>query len=250
MRKYLIITLIGLLSSWSISRDTIKIDGKKYKLAYSDEFQGNQLNEKVWDYRTDSKHWSTQLPENVEVKNGSLLLHLKKEKSNGMEYTGAGIISKERFSYGYYEAKMKVPSGTGWHNSFWLMDHDGSGTTNPKSSTIEIDIIENDSKNPLSYGVNFHKWKDEHTSKGHKNVVSPDLSKEFHTFSCVYTVEYVKYYLDGEEVQHIDISEMPKAPLNIWLTSIASWLGKTEAVDESQLPATVAFDYVRYYRPK
>jgi len=243
------ISLLALVSC-ATKNEEKTIDGKVYTLAFQDEFNGTSLDIEKWVYRTDSKHWSTQEPKNVEIKDGKLLLHLKKEQSKGMEYTGAGIISKERYSYGYYEASMKVPPGAGWHNSFWLMDHDGSGSTATASSTLEIDIIENDSKNPTKYGVNFHKWKDNHLSKGHKVVDSPDMSKDFQVFSCVYTPEYVKFFLNGEEVHLINISEMPKAPMNIWLTSIATWLGKTEAVDDAQLPAEVEFEYVRYYQPK
>ncbi len=244
-----ILLLVTLVSCMEIN-ENIAIDGKAYSLAFSDEFDGKALDTEKWDYRTDSKHWSTQLPENVEIRDGKLLLHLKKEQSQGMDYTGAGIISKERFGFGYYEATMKVPSGAGWHNSFWLMGHDGSGGTGTGSSDIEIDIIENDSKDPTKYGVNFHRWKGDHTSIGHKVIESPDMSKDAQLFSCVYTPEYVKFFLNGEEVHLIDISAMPKGPMNIWLTSIATWLGNTEAVDDSQLPATVEFDYVRYYQPE
>ncbi len=241
--------LISLMAC-KVQTPDIEIDGRRFTIAFQDEFDGESLDTDKWDYRTDSKHWSTQRKENVEVKDGSLYLNLKKEKSNGMEYIGAGIISKDRFQYGYYETRMKVPAGAGWHNSFWLMDHDGSGSTATKSSTIEIDIIEIDSSDPLNYGVCFHKWKDGHISKGCIKVQTPDMSKEFQVVSCVYTSEYVKFFLNGKEVHQIEISEMPKKPLNIWLTSIATWLGNTEAVDDSQLPSSAVFDYVRYYEAK
>lgn len=250
MKNSLIYIALFVLASCSTQNTEIEIEGNKYKLAFQDEFDGKTLDTEKWDYRTDSKHWSTQLPENVEVKDGLLLLHLKKEQSKGMEYTGAGIISKERYSFGYYEASMRVPAGAGWHNSFWLMDHDGSGSTATQSSTIEIDIIENDSKNPTKYGVNFHRWKDKHISIGHKVIESPDMSKDFQVFSCIYTPDYVRFFMNGKEVHQIDISDMPKAPQNIWLTSIATWLGQTEAVDDEQLPAKVKFEYVRFYKPK
>ena len=247
-----ITVLISLFALVSCATKNVEktIDGKVYTLAFHDEFNGESLDTEKWNYRTDSKHWSTQLPENVEIEDGSLILNLKKEASKGMDYTGAGIISKERFGFGYYEASMKIPAGAGWHNSFWLMDHDGSGTTATGSSTIEIDIIEIDSKNPMSYGVCFHRWKDEHISKGCIKVKTPDMSKDFQITSCVYTSDYIKFFLNGKEVHQIQISEMPKAPLNIWITSIATWLGNTEVVDVERLPAKVEFDYVRYYQPK
>jgi hypothetical protein len=51
-----------------------------YVLTWQDEFDGDKLDVQKWDYRTDSKMWSTQLPANVSVGNGTLRLALKKEK--------------------------------------------------------------------------------------------------------------------------------------------------------------------------
>ena len=96
-----------------------------YALAWSDEFDGPTLDAAKWTYRTDSKNLSTQKPENVVVKDGLLRLTLKKEEAGGKNYSGAGIISRPAFKYGYYEARIKMPAGDGWHNSFWLMKHDG-----------------------------------------------------------------------------------------------------------------------------
>jgi beta-glucanase (GH16 family) len=73
-----------------------------FQLAWADEFNGGALDTSKWNYRTDSKHWSTQLPANVRVDNGSAVLLLKKEKSGDKEYTGAGVISKRAFRFGYY----------------------------------------------------------------------------------------------------------------------------------------------------
>src|SRR4051812_7064185 len=73
-----------------------------YTLAWSDEFD-RSLDLAQWDFRTDSKHWSTQLPANVSVHDGVLWLALRKEKAGDKEFTGAGVISKRAFHYGYYE---------------------------------------------------------------------------------------------------------------------------------------------------
>ena len=39
-------------------------------------------------------------------------------------------------------------------------------------------------------------------------------------------------------------------PVNIKMTSIASWLGGTKSVDDTKLPSTAIFDYVKYYKTK
>lgn len=220
-----------------------------YELKWSDEFNGRKLDPSKWGYRTDSKHWSTQKPENVVLENGNLVLLLKKEEAGGKHYTGAGVISKPAFRFGYYEARFRVLAGKGWHSSFWMMGHDGSGGTGTTATALELDVIENDSINLSTYGVNTHKWQGEHESHGHKNVAINDLSA-FHIFGCEYTPTAVTYYLDGQAVQTVDLSRLPHGDLNIWLTSIATFLGKTDAVDDSRLPGRVEYEYVRFYEQK
>ena len=228
-----------------------------YQLVWSDEFDGTGLDAKKWDYRTDSKMWSTQKTENVSVANGTLRLALKREDAGDKHYTGGGVISRAAFKYGYYEARMKIPPGMGWHTSFWMMLHAGHGGTGPNSACQELDVIENESVHKKSYGVNIHKWKGEHIAFGGKTVQTPDLTADFHLFGCEFTSSTVKYFFDNELVQTVDVTSARKkdgtsfafehGDQNIWLTSIASSLGGTKAVDDSALPAVAEFDYIRYY---
>jgi len=228
-------------------KEYVSPDGVKYRIAFKDEFNGKHLDKKKWNYRTDSKHWSTQLPGNVVVANGYLYLKVKKEKSGDKEYTGSGIISKKAFGNGYYEARFKVPPGAGWHSSFWLMFHDGSGGTGTSKAAMEYDICENDSRTKNSYGVNFHNWKaDKHF--GYKYISTRDLSDDFHTWGCEVRQDTVNYYFDGRLVQSAAATDLPHDPVHIWLTTIASFLGGTKAVDDAQLPSAAIFDYVRYYK--
>ncbi len=228
-----------------------------YQLTWSDEFDAAALDTSKWDFRTDSKHWSTQKPENVEVSGGTLKLRVKKEEAGDKHYTGGGVISKAAFRYGYHEARMKVPPGAGWHTSFWMMLHNGKGGTDPNAACQELDVIENDSIHKNSYGVNVHKWKGEHIAFGGKSVKTPDLSAGFHVFGCEFTPSTVNYFFDGELVQSVDVSKAAKkgrgpgdfehGDQHVWLTTIASQLGGTKGVDDTALPAAAEFDYVRFF---
>jgi beta-glucanase (GH16 family) len=249
MKYHLILTsfLLG-VSALARTNQTITLPPPGYKLAWSDEFDGSALDTNKWDYRTDSKMWSTQLPQNVSVRDGKLILAVKKEDAGDKHYTGAGVISKAAFKYGYYEARFKVPPGAGWHTSFWMMKQDGKGGTNPHAAAQELDVCENDSVTLTNYGVNVHKWNPQpHVSMGHKNVKTPDLSAGFHVFGCEFTPETVKYYFEGKLVQTVAVTNFAHGDQHIWLTTIASHLGGTKAVDDAKLPATAEFDYVRFY---
>ncbi len=219
-----------------------------YKLAWADEFDGSKLDPNKWAYRTDSKHWSTQKPENVSVADGKLILAVKKEAASGKNYTGAGVISRQAFKYGYYEARFKVPPGAGWHTSFWMMKHDGSGSTMWQATAQELDVCENDSAKPTSYGANTHLWNPPpHRAFGHKTVSTPNLAADFHVFGCEFTPQVVKYFFESKLVQTVDATQFPHSDQNIWLTTIASHLGGIKAVEDSKLPAAAVFDYVRFY---
>ncbi len=219
-----------------------------YTLAWSDEFDGTTLDAAKWTYRTDSKNLSTQKPENVVVKDGLLRLNLKKEEAGGKNYSGAGIISRPAFKYGYYEARIKMPAGDGWHNSFWLMKHDGSGTTDAQEATQGIDVAQNDSIDHRSYTIALNKYNPLPTETlGYQRLPSPDLAAEFHVFGCEFTPATAKFYLDGKLVQTVDVARIPPGEMNVWFSSIASHLGGTPQVDNSALPQEAQCDYIRIY---
>lgn len=217
-----------------------------YKLAWSDEFNGPAVNQAVWTFRTDSKLESTQLPANVTQQNGNLVIALRKQESNGKHFTGGGIITRKTFGYGYYEARLKIAVGSGWHSSFWMQRYNGIDTLGDKA-TLEMDVIENQSRDLTSYGVNTHRWVPPHIMRGGKRVMTPDLSKDFHVFGCEYSPDLVRYYFDGQLVQTVEWKGEPQGEVNIWLTSIAEAMGPNHSVDDSNLPGAVYVDWVRFY---
>jgi beta-glucanase (GH16 family) len=219
-----------------------------YALAWSDEFNGTTLDAAKWVCRTDSKNLSTQKPENVVVKDGLLCLTLKLEAAGGKNYTGGGIISRPTFKYGYYEARIKMPAGDGWHNSFWLMKHDGSGTTDSQEASQGIDVAQNDSIDHHSYTVALNKYNPLPTETlGYQRLPTPDLAAEFHVFGCEFTPATAKFFLDGKLVQTVDAARISQGDMNVWFSSIASHLGATPKVDDSALPQEAHCDYVRVY---
>lgn len=218
-----------------------------YTLVWSDEFEGDKLNLEEWVYRTDSKHWSTQKPENVVVADGKLILNLRKENANGKQYTGAGIISKKTFKYGYYEARLKLPKGKGWHSTFWLQMHDGSGGTDPRLAAQEVDIMESDSIHPAGYSISLHQWLPKHSMLGFRRHTTPDLSADFHVFGCEFQPTLARFFFNGRLMNAVDVSRLTASDQHVWLTSIASHLGKTDSVDDTKLPTQFVVDWVRVF---
>lgn len=238
-----------------------------YRLTWSDEFNGSELDTSKWNYRTDSKLWSTQLPENISVSGGFAHIALKKQPAGGKQYTGGGIISKGYFRYGYYEARVKGPSGEGWHTSFWMMDNHHEDSD---SSQIELDPLEMDSVDLTRYSVDLHQWRSDIGHMKRFKYVYPDASlDEFHVYGVEYTPEGARYFLDGELVETTtsiyqrfrteeeaagrqpivrEVADLEKNDMNIWFTSIAGKLAKTTRVDDTKLPGDAVADYVRFYQ--
>ncbi len=232
----------------SLTTNAVSAPLPGYALAWSDEFDGSTLDAAKWTYRTDSKNLSAQKSENVVVRDGLLRLTLKKEVVGGKNYTGAGIISQPAFKYAYYEARIKMPAGAGWHNSFWLMKHDGSGTTDSQEATQGIDVAQNDSNDHQSYTIALNKYNPLPTEAlGYQRLPAPDLAADFHVFGCEFTPQTATFYLDGKAVSTVAADRIPHGDMNVWLGSIASHLGGTPQVDDTALPQETQCDYIRVF---
>jgi hypothetical protein len=217
-----------------------------YQLAWSDEFNGTAVDTNKWNFRTGVRFWSVQQPQNNAVSNGLYYILLKKETVGTNQYTSGGIISKKAVRYGYYESRMRTPPGRGWHTSFWMI----TGGTPVPNTSIELDIVENDSITPLKYGVNTHRWlPSPHVTYGNKTVNTPSLTASFHTFGCEFTPSTIKYFFDGALVQTVNATQFAHCDLNIWLTSVAAPLGGTTNVDDSLLPNVAEYEYARFFLP-
>ncbi|MEU5876218.1 glycoside hydrolase family 16 protein [Spirillospora sp. NPDC047279] len=227
--------------------------GTGWTLAFSDDFDGaagSPPSAARWNFRTDVKALSAQLARNVTLSgDGRLRIHLKKEDVSGKQFTGGGVVSKQALRYGYYETRARLNDGPGWHTAFWLMAGNGSTTFNPEHRT-EIDVLETDSAGPTTTQHNVHTWKDATTKTPvHYGTGVYDTGadlRQWHTFGVDWRETSVRYYIDGvlRFTAPYKPSEWTHDYLNIWLTSIA--YGVTP--DPAKLPATVEFDYIRYWQ--
>lgn len=217
-----------------------------YTLAWHDEFDGDTLNAAEWSLRTGARFASENLPGNVSVGDGLLRLAVKKEKAGKLDYTAGGVISKREFKYGYYEARFRVPRGAGWHTSFWLMKNTGGQTGNRQ----EIDVIEQDSKDLTSYGMNLHLQHPKHLGLAGRRVKTPNLADDFHVWGCEFTPREIRSYFDGKLVGVTHATSFQHDVMNVWLTTVGwanlPWAPQLK-IDDRALPASADFDYVRCF---
>jgi beta-glucanase (GH16 family) len=218
-----------------------------YTLKWSDEFNGTSVDTSLWNYRTDVKALSAQRPQNVTEGGGIMSINLKKESYGGKSYTGGGLVSKQAFRYGYYEVKAKTNAGAGWHNSFWAMKGDGSTTFGTDRST-ELDGFEIGSDANTKNANTIHRWNADGTdspiSSGTYDM-GFNASAAYHVYGMEWTETNFKFYIDGilKSTLSYPSTSHNHDLINIWLTSIAYM----SPVDDTLLPASLDFDYVRFY---
>lgn len=225
-----------------------------YELVFADEFNGEKIDMQKWGFRLDSKMLSTQQPENISLKGGNLEIALRKESARGKDYTGGGVISRETFAYGYYEARLKTPPAEGWHTAFWSMKHSFPDKAPGPRALLELDFCEQDGGDPhfFSFGIinQFPNAKKKESWNAGRWVIedAPDTSADFHVWACEFTPEIIRFYFDGRLTKELSASGFPHDDMSVWLSVIASTLKGDRWVDESKLPNTVMVDYVRVYQ--
>jgi len=239
---------IPLKSSISSIDVSSNLPGKDYVLLYEENFAGNQLNLKDWQYRTGRRTGmgymdGLNLEQNVYVKDSALHIAVKHELINGKwENTGGGIIGKHNFGYGYYESLSKpFMEGHGVHTSFWQR-----GGANPNNNIFEIDSYEIDSKtwvatNNLYVDLPYNGYA--YTPWPHRAQV-PFKFKQDGWFLDAYefTPEGVTFYDNGNIVAKAEYNNL-NAHQVVWLTAL-NGVGK---VDSTKMPGESIFKYFRYY---
>lgn len=235
----------GLLCAWA---SVASPPSSLYGLTWEETFPGTSIDTSRWNFRTDVKLLSAQLPANAAVTaDHRLSILMKKESVSGMNYTGGGIVSKQVFGYGYYEVIARTTANQGWHNSFWMMRGDGSDTLGA-GRYLEIDSFEINTQTPSTILSGLQIWNGQ---AGSEPLPSPrcddltnfDSSAAFHTYGADWREGAIDFYVDGTKycttAYATDIYRQD--PVNIWLTAIAY-----------QYPVTVGgtpqlFDRVRFY---
>jgi len=110
---------------------------------------------------------------------------------------------KVGFKYGYIEARIKMPQGSGNHPAFWMLGNNINQVGWPLSG--EMDITEIHSNFPKvttsathysSSNVPFTCCSNHFYQVGERNV-GVDLSLDFHLYAIAWQPNIIRYYVDG-----------------------------------------------------
>ena len=166
---------------------------------------------------------------------------------------------KVGFTYGYMEARMKLPSGGGAWPAFWMLGTNISSVGWPRSG--EIDIMEYKGASPsITYGtVHYANSGGGHEMLGGTKDTLVDLSLAYHRYGMLWKPDEVTFYIDDNVVYTARKSE---SGLNYWafgptpggvepkfylIFNLAMGGNFGGDVDSNLSTTTLSVDWVRYY---
>jgi beta-glucanase (GH16 family) len=231
----------------------------KRKLIWEEQFSGNKLNEKNWNYELGDGcpncGWGNNerqlyTKDNHKLIDGKLVITAKKE---GEIYTSTRITTKgkKEFQYGRFEARAKLPVGHGIWPAFWML---GSNIDTAKWPLCgEIDILEYVGREPDMVFTSLH------TQDSHGNTINTiktkfeNIEEGFHIYAADWDKDKIAFYVDNQLVYTFAPEQKTEAiwpfnqPFYLLINMAIGGSFGGPKVDDTILPQTFIIDYIRVY---
>ena len=236
---------------------------QNYELVFEDSFDSPALDRNRWNVELHEPGWVNEelqeyvdAEENISLSGGKLLIRPVKtvRKDGSSSYTSGRISTqyKHDFTYGLFEARLKVPKGRGFLPAFWLMttDEDKYGQW-PVCGEIDIMEVKGD-QTGTNHGT-IHYGLPHEENQGTLTLSQGDFSEEFHDFALLWEPEVIRWYVDGRLFH--EVVQWPTAPFHhdmyliLNLAVGGSWVGYPDETTDFE-HAAFAVDYVRVYQKK
>ncbi len=229
-------------------------------LVWADEFNTTVLDASKWTAENGGGGWGNgelqyYKAANATVSTGTLKITAKKERVQANNYTSARIKTylKGDWTYGRFEARIKLPKGAGLWPAFWMMPTDSYYGTWPKSGEIDISELVG-SKPTNSFGtLHYGTSSTNHQYKSADFFLnSGTFADAFHNFAIEWQAGVIKWYVDDNLYSTITTADI--AP-NAWpfdkrfyiILNLAVGGTLGGAVNNTIFPCTMEVDYVRVY---
>lgn len=244
-------------------------------LVWYDDFNGDKLDMKSWNFEFHEPGWvNNELQsyddsaENTYIKDGCLVIQpLKKNNPDGtVSYTSGRVNTqgKHAFTYGRFEARLKVPAGQGYLPAFWMMPDDESFYGQwPKCGEIDIMEVLGHETNTL-YGT-LHFGEPHSQEQGTLTLDKGNFADEFHVFAVEWEPGEMRLYCDGVKYKTINdwYTKRPgfgevtyPAPFDqpfYVILNVAvggNWPGYPDETTTFDEKAQMVVDYVKVYQKK
>jgi len=177
------------------------------KVIFQDDFNGNELNMKHWNYEEgdgcpDLCGWGNNEEQTydrqyVEVKDGNLVITAVKKHD---QYYSGKINSRDNveFTYGVIEVRAKVATTKGLWPAIWMLGADISEVSWPASG--EIDILEYIGREPGKVFTSLHTPASHGNTINTKKTKIEGIEEGFHTYKAIWTKDYIEFFVDDQLV--------------------------------------------------
>lgn len=248
------------------------VDGN-WTMTFRDEFDGNSVDQAKWNVygpnwwgSSELTHWSK---DNVIVADGLAKIHFEKKRGfhnddpqsgHQSNYTGGYLDTDGKWAqkYGYFEARMKLPTAPGLWPAFWTMPDRGPDEDpqwkrrSTEDGGMEFDIMEHLTRwGPYRYNIAMHwdGYGKHHKSIGTSNIyIQPDTDG-FITCGLLWTPGSAAFYCNGKEVGRWDAKRIANVPSLLMFTMpVGGW--DNSRLDDKRLPDDFVIDYVRVWQRK
>ena len=237
-----------------------------WRLVWSDEFAGSAgspVDDRKWTHDIGGGGWGnnelqhyTSRPSNVRHNGqGQLEIVARAEALDDSSYTSGRISTAGRFTqrYGRFEARIRLPSGTGIWPAFWSLGDNIGGIGWPACGELDIMEVVRD------FSVNHGTAHGPGYSGGTQltaayRLPSGSLADDFHVYAIEWEPNVVRWYVDDTLYQQRTPADLPPGTSWVYdhpfflLLNLAVGGGFPGPPDAStQFPQTMTVDYVRVY---
>lgn len=242
------------------------------RLIWRDEFNGRSLDARKWQYDTsrnkqgwwngELQYYSAGRPENIRIANGRLTIEARHETldaaSNrdwgGQHYTSAKIVSKQAWTYGFYEVRAKLPCARGTWPAIWMLPQNMQQWPDDG----EIDIMEQVGSEPNLIYASLHTALFNHTKKTQRSAQKPVPTSctAFHVYQLDWRPDSITIGVDGRGILRVLNNQAGgkgawpfNTPFDLILNLAigGNWAG-AKGIDDAAMPQRMDVDYVRVWQ--
>ena len=230
-----------------------------YKLAWSDEFNGADLDATKWDYYFEgSRKGAINVKDAVTVADGFLTITTYTD--GGRHFSGM-ISTRNKFehSFGYYEARIKFEDSMGLSSGLWIESPSiGNPLGDPAAAGMEIDICDHRAEdksgsrvaNKMVHAVLWDGYNKDRKCRLH---LTDDLGLAggFHIYGLEWTEKAYHFFVDGKLTWAAPTPVSKRSEFLILSSEVEDgWAGSipTSGYGSRETSQTkMVVDYVRYY---
>lgn len=166
---------------------------------------------------------------------------------------------KQNFTYGYFEARMKMPAGGGTWPAFWTLGSNINSVPWPRCGELDIMEYAGNSPTRTTSAAHYQNNSGAHDYKSAALFDDTDLSEQFHNYGLLWLPNEITFLFDGKPVLILKKADTGLArwpfgpnsagvdPKMYVIFNLAMGGNYGGSIDNSLKKADFSIDYVRYY---